>query len=161
MDCCYVDSYRDFFNSLLEAIIGGSISAVLIGGVVWAITHFATKIENIEKTIAAHHGPQWAEIEKVVAVGNLRAEFLKAKKEYEEKLGKLSTELKLKDQKMEETQDKHIALLGALSEWTKRGDKLVLSSFGKKYDAYAHLSEKASKNKDVAVLNVAHASGTG
>lgn len=149
-----------WFKKYIEVIIGGAISAFLIGGVVWVISHFATKIDNIEKTIAAHHGPQWAEISKVIAVGNLRAEFIKAKQEYERKLGELATELKLKDQEIKIQQEKNRKLISALTAWTEKGDQLVLSSFGKKYDAIAHLSNLAPKTENVALLNVAHASGT-
>jgi hypothetical protein len=35
-----------------------------------------------------------------------------------------------------------------------------MAGFGRKYDAYAHLSGKAARDKDVAILNVAHASDT-
>ncbi len=149
-----------WYEKYLEKFIGSAIAVFLVGVVSWAFGHFATKIEHIENTIAAHHGPEWEKIEKVVAVGNLRSEFLQAKSEYELKLNKLEHLVSENDEKLQKALDENKALLVALRKWAEAADKLVMESRSREYEAYAHLTNHAQQNSDVALLNTAHIGGT-
>ncbi|MDO3382467.1 hypothetical protein [Gilvimarinus algae] len=151
---------NSWYEKYLEATIGAVITIFLVGIVSWTFGHFATKIASIEKNIAAHHGPQWEEMEKVVAVGNLRSEFLKAKADYEEKLSELSKSLKKKDLEIEKALNRHESISSALLEWSEQIDKVVKDSREREYEAYAHLTTHAPNNANVALLNTAHLGGT-
>lgn len=149
-----------WYKNYAEVVIGGTITAFLIGVVAWTFGHFATKIDHIEKTIAAHHGPEWEQIEKVVAIGQLRSEFIEAKKEYEHKLLSLSSELEKKITVINEVLKENTVLLKALEHWTTQGDNIVMASREREYEAYAHLTNLAPPEADVALINTAHIGGT-
>jgi len=149
-----------WYGKYIEKIIAAVISVFLIGIVSWAFGHFATKIENIEKNIAAHHGPQWEKLEKVVAVGNLRSEFLQAKQEYANKLTALELALKNKDKELSKAIRANSLLTSAFKEWARQADKVVSASREREFEAYAHLTTHAPDNADVALLNTAHVGGT-
>lgn len=118
-------------SKYIEFILGGLVTIVLFGVLVWAVNYFTTKIDNIEETIAAHHGPQWKEIEKVIAVGKLQ--------EITEQLEKKSR---------------------VIEKWIAQGDKIMQGVQNREYEAYSHLTKKIRPNELSALLNTAHINGT-
>ncbi|MFT7009319.1 MAG: hypothetical protein ACJAXJ_003867 [Colwellia sp.] len=144
---------ESWYKKYIEVIIAGVIGTFLIGIVSWTFGNFATKIDNIEKIISAHHGPQWEEASGVLSVVKLRSEFVQAKNEY-------SIKLKLLDKKLSDSLENNKKLIKALRYWTMQADKVVTASRERQYEAYAHLTTSAPSNKDVALLNTAHIGGT-
>lgn len=147
---------HDFFAKALIPVI----SFIVIAMISWAFGNFTTKLDHIEKTIAAHHGPHWETIGNVVAVGNLRSEFLQAKQEYIKKLEDLEQILTDEDSSIKKLLAKNIKLLNAFEEWSEQADKVVEKSRELEYEAYAHLTTHAPGNADVALINTAHIGGT-
>lgn len=148
---------ENIWHKMSEHILALTISIILFGTVAslvgYGVSYFINRMNYIEMTIAKHHGPEWHTIEKVVAIGELRNEFVEAKNEYDKKL---------KD--LEESINENIKELQKYSKaiviWTKQGDAIMREVQAREHDAYAHLTTKVASDEDVAAVNVSHIKGT-
>lgn len=130
--------------STFQALLG-IVGALFTAFVIWYFSFLHGTIDRLEKTISAHHGPQWEEIDKIVKIGELRQQVAKL----ENTIKLLETRLSLEIGDLRVRDEVSI-------RWIKQNDEEIIKRFHQDVDGIAQLTNKIDDDKLEATLNLAH-----
>lgn len=131
-----------------KAIIQTSVASagVLVTALIsWYVASLHSTITTIQNTISAHHGPEWAQIEKIVNIQELRTE-----------LKKLKSTLSLREAELNSTIIQLQAQNTAMYAWVQQNDKSIVSRFDQDVEGLAQITNRIPEGKLEATLNIAH-----
>lgn len=141
-------------SKALEKVLVWIMYTAIVGSAVY----FATKLQQIEATIAQHHGQGWAELKNIVQTSQIQSEVSGAKEDLSIQITSAQRNLTQILEKQEREIKNLSFRLRSLELWTSQGDLIMTERDRRQYKGHALFTDNGSL-EHLCIVNYAHPNG--
>ncbi len=120
---------------------------IMYTAVVGSVVYFATRLQQVEATIAKHHGQGWEELKNIVQTTTLSGKITSSEQSLKQLLDKQEDEIKRLSSRIK-----------SIEMWTLQGDVIMTERDKRKYKGHAFFTDDGTSER-LCTVNYAHPNG--